>query len=52
MATIINPYYYVPDSWNFSRFLKNVIELEGSQGMVTGMIRQLREEIIQAALDP
>ena len=24
-------YYYVPDSWNFSRFLKNVIDLEESQ---------------------
>ena len=44
-------YYYVPDSWNFSRFLKNVIELEESEGMVTGMIRQLREELMEELPD-
>ena len=41
-------YYYVPDSWNFSRFMKNVIDLEESQGVVMGMIRQLREALMKA----
>jgi hypothetical protein len=41
-------YYYVPDSWNFSRFLKNVIDLEESQGLVMEMIRQLREALMEA----
>lgn len=44
-------YYYVPDSWNFSRFLKNVIELEENQGMITDMIRQLREALMEALPD-
>jgi hypothetical protein len=45
------PYYYVPDSWNFSRFLKNVIELEENQGMITDMIRQLREALLEELPD-
>ena len=44
-------YYHVPESWNFSRFLKNVIELEGSRGMITDMIRQLREALMEALPD-
>jgi hypothetical protein len=44
-------YYYVPDSWNFSRFLKNVIELEENQGMIIDMIRQLREALMEAIPD-
>jgi hypothetical protein len=44
-------YYYVPDSWNFSRFLKNVIELEENQGMITDMTRQLREALMEALPD-
>jgi len=44
-------YYYVPDSWNFSRFLKNVIELEENQGIITDMIRQLREALMEALPD-
>ena len=44
-------YYYFPDSWNFSRFLKNVIELEENQGMITDMIRQLREALMEALPD-
>jgi len=44
-------YYYVPDSWNFSRFLKNVIELEEEYGMITDMTRQLREALMEALPD-
>ena len=44
-------YFYVPDSWNFSRFLKNVIELEENQCMITDMIQQLREALIEALPD-
>lgn len=44
-------YYCVPDSWNFSRFLKNVIELEENQGMITGMIRQLCEALMKELPD-
>jgi hypothetical protein len=35
------PYYQVPMSWNFSRFLKNVIELEDEQKMISEMVRKL-----------
>ena len=36
----------MPDSWNFSRFLANVVELEETLGMVTGMITTLREQLM------
>ena len=38
--------FVVPNSWNFSRFLSNVIELEESLGLVTGMIDTLREQLM------
>lgn len=44
-------HYAVPDSWNFSRFLANVIELEETLGMVTGMIAILREQLMEALPD-
>jgi hypothetical protein len=44
-------YYSVPDSWNFSRFLKNVMELEETKGMVTAMIQQLREALMEKLAD-
>ena len=37
----------VPSSWNFSRFLANVIELEETLGMVTAMITTLREQLME-----
>jgi len=40
------PYYQVPMSWNFSRFLKNVIELEDEHTMISEMVRQLRENLM------
>ena len=36
----------VPGSWNFLRCLANVIELEETLGMVTGMIATLREHLM------
>lgn len=44
-------YYHVPKSWNFSRFLGNVIELEGNQGMITSMIRKLRQDLMEELPD-
>ena len=40
------PYYQVPMSWNFSRFLKNVIALEDEQRMISEMVRKLREDLM------
>jgi hypothetical protein len=45
------PYYVVPNSWNFSRFLKNVIELEDQGKMITGMITKLREQLMSELPD-
>ena len=39
-------HYAVPDSWNFSRFLANVVELEESLGLVTRMIATLRQQLM------
>ena len=40
-------YFLVPGSWTFSRFLKNVIELEEYSRMVSGMVRNLRESLMK-----
>lgn len=44
-------YYAVPSSWNFSRFLSNLIELEETLGLVTGMIPKLREQLMAVLPD-
>jgi hypothetical protein len=41
----------VPDSWNMSRFLANVIELEECLGLVSGMIVELRESLMEVLPD-
>jgi len=41
------PYYRVPRSHNFSRFLKNVIRLEKKKGMVGDLIKGLRERLME-----
>jgi hypothetical protein len=41
----------VPDSWNCSRFLANVIEWEETLGMVTGTIATLREQLMAVLPD-
>jgi hypothetical protein len=45
------PYYQVPMSWNFSRFLKNVIELEDEHAMISEMVRRLRESLMDELPD-
>ena len=46
-----NAYFLVPGSWNFSRFLKSVIELEEYGNMVSGMVRGLRESLMKELPD-
>jgi hypothetical protein len=46
-----DPQAAVPTSSSFSRFLANVIELEETLGMVTGMIGILREQLMAALPD-
>jgi hypothetical protein len=46
-----DPRSAVPTSWSFSRFLANVIELEETLGMVTGMLVTLREQLMAALPD-
>jgi hypothetical protein len=41
----------IPGSWNFSRFLANVIELEQTLGLVTGMLATLRRELMEELPD-
>jgi hypothetical protein len=38
-------------SWNFSRFLKNVIELEDEHAMISEMVRRLRENLMDELPD-
>lgn len=45
------PYRLVPDSHNFSRFLANVIELEETQGLVSGMMVELRHQLMEVLPD-
>jgi hypothetical protein len=45
------PMRAVPASWNVSRFLANVIELEESLGMVSEMVVILRERLMAALPD-
>ena len=41
----------IPRCWNFYRFLGNLIELEEQQGLVQGMIKTLREQLMLALPD-
>lgn len=45
------PYYDVPGSWNFSRFLSTVIDLEEKKGKVTGMMDKLVEQLMEELPD-
>ena len=45
------PRYKIPSSWNFSRFLENLIELEKNQGMISNMVPILREELMNVLPD-
>jgi len=45
------PKYAVPGSWNFSRFLANLIELEETRGLVSALVPQLREQLMAVLPD-
>jgi hypothetical protein len=45
------PAFAVPGSWNFSRFLANLIELEETLGLVTAMIATLRRQLMEELPD-
>ena len=45
------PSYAVPSSWNLSRFLLNVIELEEQQGLIQAMGVRLREQLMELLPD-
>lgn len=45
------PHYVLPNKWNFSRFLKNVITLEETLGMITGLTISLRELLMEELPD-
>lgn len=40
------PEYAAPSSWNLSRFLLNVVELEEQQGLIGAMMVTLREQLM------
>ena len=45
------PYYSVPNSWNFSRFLINLIAVEMEQGLVSRMLTDLRGQLMAVLTD-
>ena len=45
------PHYQVPNGYNFSRFLSNIIELEETLGLITGMPEFLREQLMDVLPD-
>jgi hypothetical protein len=45
------PHYGVPSSWNFSRFLANLIQLETEKGLVSAMTVKLREQLMAVLPD-
>lgn len=45
------PHPIIPNDWNFSRFLNNVIETEEKSQLISGMIDQLREQLMEVLPD-
>jgi hypothetical protein len=45
------PHYAVPSSWNFSRFLNNLIEVETKHGLVSAMLDELRRQLMAVLPD-
>lgn len=45
------PSYAVPDSWNFSRFLTNLIKLEEKRGLISALVPKLREQLMAVLPD-
>ena len=46
-----SPRYAVPGSWNFSRFLRNLIDVETKDGLVSGMMADLRRQLMDVLPD-
>lgn len=46
-----DPHYNIPKPWNFSRFLKNVIELEETLGMIKNLSTSLRQLLMEELPD-
>ncbi|MFQ5487296.1 MAG: transposase [Gammaproteobacteria bacterium] len=46
LRTVEAPKEAVPESWNFSRFLGNVIQLEEEHGLIRQMIKTLRDQLM------
>ena len=44
-------HYMIPKAYNFSRFLKQVIELESGRGLITAMIVDLRADLMKILPD-
>jgi len=45
------PHYAVPNSWNFSRFLSNLIAVETEQGLLSRLLSDLREQLMEVLPD-
>lgn len=45
------PHYPIPNDYNFSRFISNVIELEETLGMITDLQKDLREQLMEVLPD-
>jgi hypothetical protein len=45
------PHYAAPNSWNFSRFLSNLIAVETEQGLLSRMLIDLREQLMAVLPD-
>lgn len=45
------PHYQVPNDWNFSRFLKELIKLEKERDLVSKMTQSLREHLMDVLPD-
>lgn len=43
--------HLIPNDWNFSRFLRNVIEMEEEQGLISGMLDTLRAQLMEVLPD-
>jgi hypothetical protein len=45
------PHYAVPNSWNFSRFLSNLIAVDTEKGLLSQMLIDLREQLMAVLPD-
>lgn len=45
------PYYKIPNRWNFSRFIQQLVKLEEQQQLISEMVITLREKLMEALPD-